>query len=69
MINSKRPPRGWRKSTHSGPDGNCVEVNTDDPNTVGIRDSKNPGGPELRVSPAAHDDFIVAVKAGRFNLA
>jgi len=37
----------WRKSTFSGePDNECVEVSFNS-NAVGLRDSKNTGGPVL----------------------
>jgi Domain of unknown function (DUF397) len=37
----------WRKSGHSGPEGDqCVEV-ADLDMAIGVRDSKNPGGPKL----------------------
>jgi hypothetical protein len=38
----------WRKSTRSSSTGqNCVEVATNLPGIVAIRDSKNPGGAEV----------------------
>jgi hypothetical protein len=39
----------FRKSSHSGQDGQCVELagTTDG---IAVRDSKNPGGPVLRFS-------------------
>jgi hypothetical protein len=38
----------WRKSTHSGgSEGNCVEIATNLPGIVALRDSKNPTGPAL----------------------
>jgi Domain of unknown function (DUF397) len=53
--------RWWRKSSRSGPDENCVEMS----NVLGeVRDSKNPGGPTLRVDVAA---LVRAVKSGRFD--
>ncbi|MDK1473848.1 DUF397 domain-containing protein [Streptomyces sp. 549] len=43
----------WRKSSYSGSEGgDCVEVATC-PDAVHIRDSKNPDGPVLTVTPAA----------------
>ena len=41
----------WRKSSHSGGDGNCVEVAID--RTVGVRDSKAPTAGKLTVSRQA----------------
>lgn len=37
----------WKKSSRSGGDGNCVEVATNLPNIVAIRDSKHKNGPAL----------------------
>jgi cobalamin biosynthesis protein CbiG len=37
----------WTKSSHSGPNGNCVEVARNLPGTVAVRDSKDPDGPVL----------------------
>jgi Domain of unknown function (DUF397) len=42
----------WRKSTFSnGSGGNCVEVARNLPRIVAVRDSKNPHGPVLPLSP------------------
>jgi hypothetical protein len=52
---------GWRKSSYSGgQNGNCVEVASA---LTAVRDSKNSGGPVLRVDL---DRFVAEVKAGRF---
>lgn len=57
----------WRKSSRSGSTGSCVEVGPL-PNVVGVRDSKDPGGPELPFSPAAWATFNRDVKAGSYDL-
>jgi hypothetical protein len=57
----------WRKSSCSGNTGNCVEVAITD-SVVGIRDSKNPDGPKLTVSPDAWRTFIDGVQQGEFGL-
>ncbi|GAB3121534.1 DUF397 domain-containing protein [Streptomyces calidiresistens] len=50
---------GWFKSSHSGPDGDsCVEVSTSRPEAVWVRDSKDPRGPRLSVSPTAWRAFV-----------
>lgn len=48
----------WRKSSYSGTDGqgDCVEVAFG--GTVAVRDSKNPAGPILTVSPTAWRAFL-----------
>ncbi|MBB5157747.1 DUF397 domain-containing protein [Saccharopolyspora phatthalungensis] len=51
----------WQKSSHTGPNGNCVEVS--EPRGL-VRDSKDPNGPWLRVDVPA---FVRAVKSGRFE--
>jgi hypothetical protein len=53
----------WRKSSRSGnSSGQCVEVASNLPGVVGIRDSKDPNGPLIAVSPAAWAVFTSAVK-------
>jgi hypothetical protein len=49
----------WRKSSYSGSSGtgSCVEVAFAD-SAVGVRDSKNTGGPALAFSPAAWRGFV-----------
>lgn len=51
----------WRKSTHSRSNGNCVEVGTG-PALVAVRDSKDPDGPVIDVSPRAWTEFTKRVK-------
>jgi uncharacterized protein DUF397 len=48
----------WRKSTYSSQDGNCVEVARSLPGIVAVRDSKDPDGPKLLVSPPAWRAFV-----------
>jgi hypothetical protein len=50
----------WRKSSHSE-SGNCVEVANQD-ESVFIRDSKDPDGPVLCVSPSAWRGLIQMVR-------
>ncbi|ORT59785.1 DUF397 domain-containing protein [Streptomyces sp. CB03238] len=51
----------WTKSSHSTNDGpNCVEVAAT-PGTIRVRDSKNPAGPQLAVTPGAWSAFLGVV--------
>jgi hypothetical protein len=59
----------WFKSSYSDNGGNCVEVATNltgSRGVVPVRDSKNPGGPELTFPARAFASFVAAVKAGDF---
>ncbi|MFF3402524.1 DUF397 domain-containing protein [Streptomyces sp. NPDC002659] len=51
----------WRKSTYSGSDGGeCVEVAAH-PAAVHVRDSKNPDGPVLTLTPATWAAFTTTL--------
>jgi hypothetical protein len=60
----------YRKSSYSDPDRECVEIATNMlamsavSAVVAIRDSKNPGGPTLRLRPVAWGVFQAAVREG-----
>jgi hypothetical protein len=55
----------WRKSTYSSSTGqNCVEVATNRPGIVAIRDSKDPDGPGLLISAAEWRAFVRDLRAG-----
>ncbi len=51
----------WIKSSYSARTGNCVEVAAL-PETIMVRDSKNPAGPALRFTPEAWRAFMGALK-------
>jgi Domain of unknown function (DUF397) len=53
----------WQKSSYSGQSGNCVEVTRKLPGLVAVRDSKEPGGAKLVVSPETWRAFIRNVRA------
>jgi hypothetical protein len=58
----------WVKSSRSaGNGGACVEVARNLPGVVGVRDSKDPTGPALAVTPAAWLSFASAVKNDRLG--
>jgi Domain of unknown function (DUF397) len=59
----------WRKATHStGNGGACVEVASNLPGIIAVRDSKDPAGPALPFAPGAWDAFCAGVKSGEFGL-
>lgn len=59
----------FRKSSYSGSGNNCVEVATNLPDVVVVRDSKDPKGPALVFSRAEFEAFTAGVKDGQFELA
>jgi hypothetical protein len=61
------PPATWRKSSHSGKEGNCVELARLPDGIVALRNSRDPHGPAL-IHPADHlAGFLMAVKDGEFD--
>ncbi|QIY58659.1 DUF397 domain-containing protein [Streptomyces sp. RPA4-5] len=61
------PEFRFRKSSYSNAERECLEVATNIPGTVAIRDSKNPAGPILQLGPDTWTAFRGAVAAGRFE--
>lgn len=54
----------WRKSSYSGGSGgNCVEVATNLPGLIAVRDSKDPVGPALMFAPAQWHTFLAALRS------
>lgn len=59
----------WRKSSRSGGSGQCVEVATNLPGVIAVRDTKDNGtGPALIFAPAEWHAFIAGAKYGEFDL-
>ncbi|MFF7238342.1 DUF397 domain-containing protein [Streptomyces collinus] len=52
----------WIKSSYSGGGNNCLEVVTDHPTLVPVRDSKTPQGPKLAFRPEAWSAFVAGLK-------
>ena len=59
----------WRKSRHSNPSGNCVEMARLPGEQVAVRASHRPDGPALLFSRAAWERFLCGVREGTAELA
>ncbi len=64
---SGRTYRNFKKSSRSTGGGNCVEVGVNNDGTIALRDSKDPTGPVIELSPDAFCAFLNAVKHGAFH--
>ena len=51
----------WRTSSHSGGQGNCIEVSSHDDHVL-VRDTKDRTGPVLRLSPAVWRELVTRVQ-------
>jgi len=51
----------WFKSSYSNPSGNCVGAQRR-PSSMGVRDEKDPEGPELEFDRGTWETFIRQVK-------
>jgi hypothetical protein len=57
----------WRKSLHSNPSGNCVEIAELAGGAVAIRNSRFPAGPALVCDRADFATFLAGARAGEFD--
>ena len=54
----------WRKASASYATGNCVQVASLPGGRIGVRDSKDPDGPVLSLTPGQWAAFTAWVKDG-----
>ena len=66
MNNTGLPRVGWRKSTYSFSNGNCVEV-AGTGTMIAVRDSQDQDGPQLAFAPEQWAAFAAVVKATHQN--
>jgi len=58
----------WRKSTRSGGNGgDCVEVAANVPGIVAVRDSKDPSGPVVALTPGQWREFVAGIKSEQLS--
>lgn len=57
----------WRKSGHSNPNGNCVELAELPDGGIAMRNSRHPGGPALVYTATDMQAFVRATKDGQFD--
>lgn len=64
MISPDLSGAEFRTSSLSGANNNCVEVATNLPGLVAVRDSKDPSGPALTFSHPAWNNFLTGIRNG-----
>lgn len=57
----------WRKSHHSNPSGNCVEMAELPGGQIAIRNSRQPAGPALIYTRTEIAAFLLGAKDGEFD--
>jgi len=57
----------WTKSSHSNPNGNCVELAQLADGIIAVRNSRQPAGPALLCARAEMAMFVKAVRDGELN--
>ncbi|MFD0903023.1 DUF397 domain-containing protein [Actinomadura sediminis] len=57
----------WRKSSHTQANGQCVEL-ARTPEFCLVRDSKDPDGPRLALTPRAWSGVLTGIKTGAHDL-
>jgi hypothetical protein len=63
----RRTGLSWVKSSLSYANGNCVEVASLPGGEVGVRNSRDPGGPVLQFTPDEWHAFLAGARTGEFD--
>jgi hypothetical protein len=57
----------WRTSSRSGGNGNCIQVASNLPGVILVRDSKDPAGPTLAFTAGEWATFTHTIKSSQEN--
>ena len=60
-------PAVWRKSSHSNPSGNCVEIAQLPGGQYAVRNSRYPSGPALIYTTDELAAFVAGARDGEFD--
>ncbi|WP_024804115.1 DUF397 domain-containing protein [Nocardia sp. BMG51109] len=63
----ERSEIAWRKSSYSGPHGNCVELARLSGDCIGVRNSRDPQGSVLTCTRAEFAALVRDIKSGCFD--
>lgn len=66
-VSARKLSVAWRKSTHSGGQGNCVEVAALPSGGVAVRHSRDPESPALLYTADEFTAFLSGAKDGEFD--
>ncbi len=67
LAGDQDPGPAWVKSSLSFANGNCVEVAYLPGGGIGVRNSRDPGGPVLRFTPDEWRAFLGGARNGEFD--
>ncbi|WP_344418026.1 DUF397 domain-containing protein [Amycolatopsis minnesotensis] len=59
-MKHQTPSERWRTSSHSGEQGDCVEVKLD--TIIGVRDTKDRTGGDLTLRPSTWNAFLTRLR-------
>jgi Domain of unknown function (DUF397) len=62
MATAASSRAAWRRSSHSGANGDCVEIALHEHALIAVRDSTDPGGPRLAFTARQWTAFTATLK-------